>query len=227
MKGKALQVLLYSIALLALMLFTPRETRADDVNFTVNVDTSSLIGNPNAPFEIGFALLDASGTADMNNTVDVTDFSFGTGGSGGAVDPSITEGGGSGDLTSGIDLVENGSDGLNGIAAFFTPGSTLSFLVSMSTNPTAPGSIDPSLGQTGDEFVVLIFQDNATSEVATTDPSGNDFLVDAEINPNGVGIEEYKIAAPVATPEPGTLLLLLCGIGALGFGLLRKRSVMA
>jgi len=85
----------------------------------------------------------------------------------------------------------------------------------MTTNPDT--TIDPTTGQTGDEFVLVLFNGSG-NEVATTDPSGNDFLADAEIGPGGVTVNQFAIV----TPEPPTLLLLCCGLAALGLGMTRK-----
>jgi hypothetical protein len=73
----------------------------------------------------------------------------------------------------------------------------------------------------GYEFVLVLF-DSSGNEITTTDPSGNDFLADAQIVPGetSVTVDEFAIV----TPEPSTLLLLCLGLAALGLGMMRKRS---
>ena len=52
--------------------------------FSVNLNTSSLIGNSAGPFYIEFQLNDGSGSipGDGNNTVNISNFDFGIGGGG-------------------------------------------------------------------------------------------------------------------------------------------------
>lgn len=176
-------------------------------SFGVSVDTSSLIGNSAGPFELGFLLIDASGTGDGNNTVTISNFAFG-GGSPGAVDPSGTIGGASGNLTSTITLTDNSF--FNALSASFTSGSSLSFLVNMTTNPDS--TIDPSTGLTGDQFDFLIFN-SSNQPIATTDPTGGNTFANATVGPSGLSVQEFAIPiATTAVPEPGTVFLL-------GFGL--------
>jgi len=102
MKSSAAKCLLYGSVVLLLLLFIQANAYATAVSFSVNVDTTSLVGT----YEAGFVLLDASGLGDANNTVTIDDFAYG-GGSAGAVDPTFTIGGATGDLSSGIDLVDS------------------------------------------------------------------------------------------------------------------------
>lgn len=175
--------------------------------FGVSVDTSSLIGNSAGPYELGFLLIDASGTGDGNNTVAISNFAFG-GGSPGPVDPSGTIGGASGNLTSTVTLTDNSF--FNALSASFTPGSTLSFSVNMTTNPDS--TIDPSTGLTGDQFDFLIFN-SANQAIATTDPTGGNTFANATVGPSGLTVQEFAIpTATTPVPEPSTVFLL-------GFGL--------
>lgn len=184
---------------------SPCVVRAD--SFGVSVDTSSLIGNSGGPFELGFLLIDASGTGDGNNTVTINNFAFG-GGSPGAVDPSGTIGGASGNLTSTVALTDNSF--FNALSASFTPGSTLSFSVNMTTNPDS--TMDLSTGLTGDQFDFLIFN-SSNMPITTTDPTGGNTFASATVGPSGLSVQEFAIpTATTPVPEPSTVFLI-------GFGL--------
>lgn len=202
-----------SFVLLALLL-VPTSAHADE--FTVSINTSSLAPGS---YSLGLVLLDASGTGDMNNSITLTDFNFG-GGSGGAT--TFSTGGVSGDLASGtITLTETANE--DGLLASFTPGTSISFDASMTTNPTT--DVNGATGLTGDTFEVLLFDDG--TEVNGPGPYGSYLM--AEIGSDGtLTFAPAGVATPVPAPEP-TSLLLLCGglIALLGFGLTRKRLVLA
>ena len=97
--------------------------------FNVSLDTSALVGHPSGPFYLDFQLIDGSGIGNGNNTALVSDFQFGGGGADGS---ATTIGGASGDLTSGITLVD--TEFWNELYQAFTPGSWLSFAVTLSAN---------------------------------------------------------------------------------------------
>jgi hypothetical protein len=107
---------------------------------SASLDTSALVG----PFELVFVLTDGSGNGDANNTVTLSNFLFG-GGSAGSVDPSLSFGGASGDLSSGVGLVDSAF--LNIFASSFTPGSALSFDFSLTTNADTGGTPDRSFNR--------------------------------------------------------------------------------
>ncbi|HUH94986.1 MAG TPA: hypothetical protein VL742_17800 [Casimicrobiaceae bacterium] len=88
-------------------------------------------GRDEAPFELAFVLTDGEAIGDANNLVELTDFTFGAGGSAGSVDTLLSTGGASGDLTTGVALDDTAF--FNVLASTFTPGSLLSFDLSFST----------------------------------------------------------------------------------------------
>src|SRR5258707_10582847 len=118
---------MFFVLLLMLALAQQRPAHAN-ITGSVNLDTSGLSGS----FELAFIFTDGSGTGDSNNTVTLSNFLFGAGGSAGTVDASLSFGGESGDLTSGVSLID--SFFLNIFASSFTPGSLLSFDFGLTTN---------------------------------------------------------------------------------------------
>src|SRR5437016_13675526 len=92
----------FFVLALVLALAQQRPAHAGIINGSVSLDTSGLSGT----FELGFILTDGSATGDANNTVTLGNFGFG-GGSAGSVDPLLSTGGASGDLTSGVALVDS------------------------------------------------------------------------------------------------------------------------
>jgi len=189
---------------LALMLaMAQRPAHAGIINGSVSLDTSGLSGT----FELGFILTDGSATGDANNTVTLGNFGFGSG-SAGAVDPLLTTSGASGDFASGVTLIE--SEFFNVFASSFTPGSSLSFDFTLSTNVDAGG--------TPDQFFVALLQPDGT-QVTTTDPSGANALllvnIDSAQPAFGTFASELTPAPSVTfaatVPDPRSLLLLTIG----------------
>lgn len=99
-------------------------TAQADTIYHVEVDTSSLIGNPSSPFYLDFQFIDGSGAA--NNTATVGNFNFGGGSAGVIID---TFGGASGSLASTITLTDTFF--FNELYQSFNPGLIFSFDVSL------------------------------------------------------------------------------------------------
>jgi hypothetical protein len=220
MRKPIIRRLSVTLGALILLLLTQAPAHADA--FNVSVDTSSLQGNPPGTFALGFVLIDASLTADGNNTVILSDFAYG-GGAPGSVIPSMTSIiGASGNLISGITLTDLDPSGVTSLASGFTPGSTLSFAVNMTTNMDA--TISPETGLTGDQFDFFILQNGFP--IATTDPTGTDTLAVATIvsgpTPGSGTLDMNQYSMVVPTPEPSSLLFLGTGFLTLA-GLLRRR----
>ena len=129
-----------------------------DVTFDVSIDTSALMGHPAGPFYIDFQLNDGSGDYSSGvNTATISNFIFDGG------DPTGTPqllGGATGSLTNpnGVTLTDN-AHFINEFFQPFTPGRSLKFTVSMTTN------VDPGLTPDAFSFSIL---DNRLSPVPTT-----------------------------------------------------------
>ncbi len=192
-------VTLFAVTL-ALIVMGQLPARASAITGSVSLDTSSLSG----PLELAFVFTDGNGSGDANNTVTLTDFAFGTGGSAGTVDTGLSTGGESGDLISGVTLVD--SSFLNIFASTFTPGNLVSFDFGLTTNVDAGG--------TPDQLSLVLLQ--AGNPVATEDPSGADSLLTVNIdsaNPSFGTFASDLTPAPIVTvfgavPEPPTVWLL-------------------
>jgi hypothetical protein len=166
-----------------------------DIMVTASFDTSSLIANPVGPFSSAFILTDGSGVGDGNNTATLSGFAFG-GGSGGPV--MLTMGGASGDLGSSVILMDTSF--FNLLSSSFTPGSTLSFLLTLTTNVDS--------GFTPDQFSFVLLQADG-STVATTDPTGANSLLTVNIDSAAPSIGKFEVAE---VPEPPTLFVVLAGL---------------
>lgn len=197
-----------------------RDAHADGITDTVTVDTSGLPSTPGS--EIVFVLIDGSGTGDGNNTATLSTFGFG-GGSAGTVDegPSGTSTGGfSGDMTSGVSITD--SSFTNIFAQYFTAGSAISFALNLTTNVDA--------GPTPDQFGFVIL-DPSGDPVATSDPTGSDYLAVINIdssNPSPVSYSDLVTITPegaVTTPEPSSALLLGMGLSVLAWFSRRRQGV--
>jgi hypothetical protein len=178
---------------------------ASSITGSVSLNTSILSG----PFELAFILTDGSGTGDANNAVTLSNFVFGVGGSPGAVDPSLSLGGESGNLVSGVSLFD--SSFLNIFASSFTPGSSLTFDFGLST------VVDP--GGTPDQFSIVLLRSDGTV-VHTVDPSGVNSLLIVNIDsihPSIVTFASDLTPAPTVSestpvPEPSSLVLFATGL---------------
>ena len=206
---KAAIGMLMTLMLALVLAANPRPAHADIITGSVSLDTSAL----SEPFELAFIFTDGSGTGDANNTVTLGNFLFGAGGSAGTVDASLSFGGESGDLTSGVSLID--SSFLNIFASSFTPGSLLSFDFGLTTNVDAGG--------TPDQFSLVLLQADG-SVVNTEDPSGANSLLTVNLDSAHPAISTFAsdltpaaiVTEATAAPEPPSLLLLAIGlVGAL------------
>jgi hypothetical protein len=187
--------------------------RADSITSAVTVSTTALSG-VTGPFELYFQLNDGSQTGDGNNSVTLSNFSFG-GGAAGAIDTGNSYGAysdvvdGLGNFTS-LSLTD--TQAFNGVLAFFAPGSQISFELQDTFS-----SIDTP---TPDEFGFAIVANGV--QLATTDPTGGDSLADLTFDSATPTVYTYGI--PSAVPEPPTLILAFTGLLLAGFFGLRRRA---
>ena len=161
--------------------------------FSVNMDTSTLVANIAEPFYIEFQLNDGSGTDYGNNTVNIVDFDFGGGSASG---PATTMGGASGDLSTGVTITDN--DFFNQFYQSFTPGNTLSFDVSLTTNLDAGGVPDQF------SFAIL-YTDSFYGRIEIPTGGGGPFLgvdIDSAIPPINAYASDPTQAPFVYVPEP-------------------------
>ncbi len=221
---KNLAILLKAAApaagLALLLTLAVRPARADSITANVTVNTSGFVGSADT-FELFFQLNDGSGSGDGNNTVSLSNFAFGAGGSGGAVDAVNSYGAYSGTLASGLSMTD--SQAFNAVAAFFTPGAQLTFQLQDTFT-----SID---SPTPDEFAFAII-DNGVP-LNTSDPSGSGSMFDVNFTSASPTPDIYTdatdsitptlaVAGANTVPEPSTWALLSSGLALLA-GLAEKR----
>ncbi len=209
------------IPFFALALMATCPARADAI-YTFTMDTTALVGN--GPFTLDFQFFDGSGTpADLNNnTVTLTNFSFGAGSPSGG---GTATGGASGSLSSGVTLSDTVF--FNEYYEPFTPGTLLSFKID-TTNQADPGG-------TPDLFTVAILA-SANNEIPTAGPA-NEFLDVSLVGGTNPQVftfgsadgSTYSLSAPVvqagggsSVPEPSAFWMLLTVIPALW--MLRSRA---
>ena len=194
---------LYIAVLLSMMLlsgFAAADT------FDVVVNTSSL---PAAqPFTLDFYLNPGSGGNDSNTSVSISNFDLGGGSLVGA--PTLSGGGATGDVTSGIGLTDSDA-AFNEFTQTFDPGSFLSFQISFTGGVDSPAP---------DFFAFLLDELNTNDpnnslvsfNFDSAHPSPNVFTATTFVN----GGDEVRGVTPAVTsPEPSSMLLLGAGLSLL------------
>ena len=196
-----------AVALATLLAFGQRGVFADDiVDLTVN--TSSLGGGSS---EVFFFLTGTGG-----NTATLSGILLG-GGSAGAVDLTNTTGTGTNPgngLTSGVSLNDT-TNFLNVFAQSFGAGSSLTFVLDLTTNVVSPNP---------DQFSFAILDPNGNA-IPTSDPTGFDNLMtinlDSTTPTTNIYSDLVSVTSPTAAPEPSALFLLASGL--LAFSIAHKR----
>jgi hypothetical protein len=200
----------------------------------VTVDVSQLAAHYSPPFGVEFTLTDGSGAGDLNNTVTLSGFTFGTGGMAGPAPPSPAIGGAAGTLSTAVVLTEPSP--INDFVQQFTPGTLLTFKVIATTNIDGSG--------TPDSFSFLVLQNLDTAsgtgdKIPTRDPSGADTFLTIDLSGPGstfrsfdsktgdVSIRVVQEGSPVV-PEPTTLATAGSGLVTLAvWGWSRRRRTAA
>ncbi len=164
-------------------------------SLSLTLDTTSLVSHPAGPFYFGLAFTDGSGIGDANNTIMVSNVSFGGGSSLG--NPN-TFGGASGSLESGITISDSSS--LGWFFELFAPGNQLSFTVTLTSKDDADGIPDRLT------FFIL---DSSGVPLPTKSPAG-DYLFGADLSSTLPTIDIYgsdpsrapTVGNPVSIPAP-------------------------
>jgi hypothetical protein len=185
--------------------FCGQASQAASISYQVNLNTSSLVGDANGPFSLDFQLNQGSGLA--TNMVSLINFSF-TGGS--ATGSPNLSGGATGSLSSSVILTDATSP-FNEFFQTFSAGTTaIAFYVTMTTN------VDPVIP---DSFSMAILN-SALANIATTGLGDSLMLVNITAsNLTLSDVQTFTSAAPdagvtvTATPEPGTVYLLMGAAG--------------
>ncbi len=184
-------------------------------NTIVTLNTAPLQTSSAGPFTLDFQFLDGDGTGDGNNTVTLSNFTFG----GGSVNttPSFSTGGIN--VTTGpfgVTLTDTAF--YNDVEFSLTPGSSLSFALDSTSNPDTSAP---------DTFTFAIF-DGSGNEISTTNPNGLDSFLELDLPTGSTPITtilsgsapgaSVMLAPPVessggtTTPEPSAFIPL---VGAL------------
>ncbi len=193
-------------------------SQAAILSFHVDVNTSSLVANPNGPFSLDFQLNDGGGT--VTNVVSLTNFVFTNGAPLGAAN---LIGGATGSLGSSVTLTDAlffSNEFFQGFSAATTH---IGFNVSITEN------VEPGIP---DAFSMAIL-DSGLSNIPTTGLGDSLLVVNIGSTPlHFSDIQLFSSTAPdsgvtvSATPEPGSLGLVLgSGLIAIGWSVRRKNAV--
>jgi len=210
-----MRIFLFSIAVL---LFT---SAAFADSLLVTVDTSSLVVSSSGPYTLDFQFIDGSGTGDTNNTVTLSNFLV----TAGSLSSTSSITGGVTAKSSPLSITMTDSSFFNEAQVPYTPGTTLSFEVSYTTNADDPAP---------DSFTFAILDGN-DDEIPTNNPNFNDSFLEIDLPAStsstivtSSGSSDRSLPAPLVlpvapgavTPEPTTFLLV--GLSAAPLLILRR-----
>lgn len=189
-----------------------------DVIYDVTINTAPLIGHPAGPFAIGLQLADDSGAG--NNEAVLSNFQFGAEGS--PLGSPFTLGSSFGDLSSVVVLSDTTTPNI--FTQSFVPGTTLSFVLDITTNPDpandseefgfyildSTGTPIPTTAGLPNALFSVLFDDSGTlvstfSGDPSTAPAGGG---------SGIPLGAPDVSPATATPEPPFAGLTL-GVGGL------------
>lgn len=180
--------------------------------FNVNLDTTPLVGNAAGPFSLDFQLI-SGGWGPTNTVVTLSHFNFGGGSASGS--PTLI-GDALGDLSGVASLTDSAF--FNEFFQPFIAGHSLSFDVNL-TAQLASGSTPDAfsfaiLDSAGVELPTTSFSDALMLiDINSLNPAIQTFAGDSSIS-GGIALSAPTItSAPGTVPEPGTLLLVLMGLG--------------
>ncbi len=156
------------------------------------------------------------GSPDSNNSVTLSNFTFGGGASGAVLSPLV--GNASGSTASSVLLADGDSGGTADQTQAFTPGSILGFDVSMTTSADAGGTPDTFTFYLLDSGLNP-FPSNAPAQTANAllraDITGPSMTLANVSTYNSTALPNSPTVTPATTPEPGALALFvgvsLCG----------------
>ncbi len=191
---------------------------AGTLSYNVSLNTSPLVGHAAAPFSLNFQFNDGQGTGDANNTVSLSNFTFGVGGS--AVGVPTLVNGASGSLGSGITLTDSAF--FNSFTQGFTPGSQLRFLLRFTNNLDSGGTPDEFsfaiLDRSGFEIPTLnVANALLIIDIDSASPAVKTFGTDPSATPVGGGgaINMGPAQVTATVPEPSSMTLLSSALAAL------------
>jgi hypothetical protein len=201
---------------LATLLLAPADARAG-VIYQVSLNTAALEGNAAGPFSLDFQLV---GTG--NNTATLSNFQFGGGAAdtfgNGLYDTSYSTGGFSGNANSSVTLTDT-ANFYNEFTQQFTPGSILSFQISLTTNVADPDQFSFGiLDSAGNDIPMLSDPFGAYLVItlnSSTSPQGQTFANDPNTPDQASGLDigsTGPLTLGSAVPEPTTLTLLAVGM---------------
>jgi hypothetical protein len=197
------------LALGAGTLFTAQTGYASTIQYYVDINTASLVGNPSGPFSLDFQLNDGSGLGDANNIATINNFTFGSGSASGA--PNLA-GGAAGNLSGAVTLTD--TTPFNEFYQTFNAGTELTFNVTLTLNSDA--------GPTPDSFAFAIL-DNYLYNLPTTGIGDTFLMVNLGPTPSvttGFSTSPGVTVSVAAVPEPGSLAWV--SLGLMVFGLWQR-----
>ena len=207
-----------ALALAAAALLASTQAQAGTITYHFDVNTSTLgvgASASSSPFYLDFQLNYGSGTG---NSATIGNLTFTGGSLTGA--PNLF-GNASGDLGTAALLSADSVNAFNEIFQQFSPGTSLGFDVSLTSNST---------DLTPDAFAFAIL-DKSTFQIPTTDPLGIS-LVQADIGTSGITIGSYAgvgdydgvTVSVTPVPEASTSTLGLMAVSMVALGVFRARK---